>query len=210
MKFVKENLSKWIVAAIIITIGILCIVAGAKFANESLSTALTAQDTLDTISMVLGVVFIVVGSLAFLLAVLVGVMSKKGFAAVALPGAMLIAVGASMVVLKYAYTFIDVLLKVAPYLLIAVGAVILLDAVYTFVTAAMAKKANKALVGFICALVIAAAAIVLGALCIGDEPVIKYGVQLIVFGIIVVLSGVFRIVVTFVKLPDTVVIVSKK
>jgi len=211
MNFIRENFGKWIVAAIIITVGILCIIAGAKFTDKSLEQVIiTEPEVLNNISYVLGITFIVVGSLSFILAVCIAIFAKKPLAVLALPGATLIGVGASLVVLKYAYYFIELLLKVAPYLLIAVGAVILLDACVTLIRALMAKKAKEALVAFICALVLAAAAIVLGALCIGDEPVIKYGVQLIVFGIIVVLAGFFRVLVTFVKLPDTVVIVSKK
>lgn len=208
MNLIKENLGKWIIAAIIITVGVLCIVVGVKIQNAT--WGLLPQDEINAISLVLGITFIVVGSLAFLLALCAGFVAKKPFAAIALPGASMIAVGASLVVLKYAMNLINLIISVAPYLLLAMGGVILLDAIFTFVRATQAKKANVALVGFICGLVLAAAAIVIGALCIGEEPVIKYEVQLIVFGIIVVLSGLFRLLVTFVKLPDTVVVVTKK
>lgn len=210
MTFIAERLGKWIQAAIILVVGILCIVAGAKLGSNDINAIINAQDTLDAISMTLGIVMIVVGSLSLCMAIFAFVVVKKGFAQVALPGAILLAIGISMVVLLYAYTFIDLLLKVVPYLLLAIGGVILLDAIFNLVKAILAKKVKEALVGIIVAFIVAAGAIVLGALCIGSDPVIKYGVQLIVFGIVVALTGALEFLLTFVKVPDTVVVVSKK
>lgn len=207
MQFVKERLGRWITAAIILVVGILCIVAGAALGNYDISAA---QDSLNAISLTLGIILIVVGSLSLCLAILVAVIAKKGFAAVAIPGAVLLAFGISLVVLKYAYTFIDLLLKVVPYLLIVVGAVVLADAIFNLIRGILAKNVKGVLVGVIIEVIVAAAAIVLGALCIGNEPVIKYGTQLIVFGIIVCLFAVVQILLTFVKLPDSVVVVSVK
>lgn len=204
MDFVKERLGKWITSAIILTVGILCIVAGAALGSRN---PLDAQDSLNAISMVLGIVLIIVGSLSLLLACAIAYVAKKGFAVVAFPGAILLAFGISMVVIKYAYTFIDLLLKVTPYLLICVGVVVLADAIFTFVLALKAKKMKEALPGFIVGALVAVTAIVLGALCIGDNPVIAYGAQLIVFGIVVCLVAVFQVLITFVKLPDTVITV---
>ncbi len=205
MQFVRERLGKWITAAIVITVGILCIVAGAAMGGNDISAA---SDSLDAISMVIGIILIIVGSLSTCLAILAGVLAKKSFAAVALPGAFLLAIGISLVVAKYAASLIGLLLLVVPYLLIALGAVVLLDAIVTLVRAIIGKNAGKVIVAFIVAAVIGVGAIVLGALCIGKDPVIKYGVQLIVFGIIVVLEGLFQVLTTFVKLPDTVVVVA--
>ena len=205
MQFVRERLGKWITAAIVITVGILCIVAGAAMGGNDISAA---SDSLDAISMVIGIILIIVGSLSTCLAILAGVLAKKSFAAVALPGAFLLAIGISLVVAKYAASLIGLLLLVVPYLLIALGAVVLLDAIVTLVRAIIGKNAGKVIVAFIVAAIIGVGAIVLGALCIGKDPVIKYGVQLIVFGIIVVLEGLFQVLTTFVKLPDTVVVVA--
>ena len=94
--------------------------------------------------------------------------------------------------------------------MLTIGAVILLDAIFTFVLAIQAKEMSKALPAFIVGCLVAIVAIVLGALCVGNDPVIKFGAQLIVFGIIVCLVAVFQVVTTFVKLPDTVVVVAKK
>ena len=205
MSFVKERLGKWISAAIIIVIGILCIVAGAAMGSNNPETA---QNSLDAISVVMGVILIIVGSLSFVLALVAGILVKKSFAALALPGALLLAIGISLVVEKYAAALIGLLLLIIPYLLIAVGVVILLDAIFTLVRALQAKEVKTVLISVIIAIIIAVGAIVLGALCIGKDPVIKYGVQLIVFGIIVILEGFLQLLMTFVRLPDAVAVVT--
>lgn len=207
MQFVKERLGKWVQAAIILVVGILCIVAGAVLGGDN---PLDAQDALDGISLTLGITLIIVASLSLILAFVAGFLAKKGFAAVAIPGAAILAIGISLCVAKYAATLITLLITVVPYLMLTIGAVILLDACFTFGLAAKDKATKKALPAFIVGLVVAVLAIVLGALCVGNDPVIKFGVQLIVFGIIVVLVAVFQVVTTFVKLPDTVVVVAAK
>ncbi len=206
MQFVKERLGKWITAAIIIVVGILCIVAGAAMGGNDPETAKSA---LDGISITLGIILIVAGSVAMVLAILVAVLAKKGFAAVAIPGAAILAFGISLVVAKYASSLIGILLTVIPYLLICIGAVVLADAIFNLVQGIIRKEVKAILVGVIVAMVVAVAAIVLGALCVGNEPVIKWGVQLIVFGIIVCLVGALQVLLTFVKMPDVVVAVVK-
>lgn len=207
MQFVRERLGKWISAAIVIVVGVLCIVAGAAMGGNDLSAA---KDSLDAISLVIGIILIVVGSLSVCLAIIAGLLAKKSFAAVAIPGGFLLAIGISLVVAKYAASLIGLLLTVIPYLLIVLGAIILLDVIYTLVRAIIAKEVGKVIVAVIFGIVLGVGAIVLGALCVGSDPVIKYGVQLIVFGIIVVLEGFFQVLATFVKLPDTVVIVTEE
>lgn len=204
MQFVKERLSKWIQAAIILVVGILCIVAGAAMGGNDPETA---KNALDGISMTLGIVLIIVGALSLVLAIVVAVLAKRGFAAVAVPGAALLAFGISLVVAKYAATLISILLIVIPYLLICIGSVVLADAIFNLVMSIVKKYVKDALVGVIVGMVIGAVAIVLGALCIGNDPVITYGAQLIVFGIIVCLVAALLVVLTFVKLPAAVVAV---
>lgn len=207
MSLVKQNLGKWIQAAIILVCGILCIVAGAAMGGNNPEAA---GDALNGISLTIGIVLIVVGSLSFCLAVFASVLSKKGFALIAFPGALIIALGISLVVAKYAAALIDILLTVVPYLLIAIGVVILVDAILKLVAAIKAKKTSQLLVSLIVSFIVATVAIVLGFLCVGNDPVIAKNVQLIVFGIVVVLNGVAQFVSTFYKLPDTILVVSKK
>ena len=207
MDFVKERLATWIYGLIILVIGILWIVAGAKMGGDDLGAA---ADALDGISIILGIVLIVVGSLSLILSVAFALLAKKGFVLVALPGAVFLALGISLVVAKYAANLIGIILTIIPYFLIVLGAVILAGLVYRLVLAIKAKEKTPAIVGLSVAMAIAIAAIVLGALCVGNDPVIKAHIQLIVFGIIVALTGVFQITATFVKVPDVVVIAKEE
>ena len=206
MSFVKERLGKWIEAAIILTVGILCIVAGAKMGGNDWEAA---KNALDSISLVLGIILIVVGSLAVVLGIVVVLLAKKGFLPVALPGGVLLAFGISLVVGKYAASLIGLFLYVLPFLLICVGAVILGEAIFTLVFAIKDKKVKSVLVLVIVFAIVAITAIVLGALCLGDDPVIKTNVQLIVFGIVLILMALLQVLSTFVKMP-TVVVIAKE
>ena len=139
------------------------------------------------------------------MAIVVAVIAKKGFALVAIPGAAVLAIGISLVVVKYADYLIILLLTIIPYLLVCIGAVIFADAVFNLVMAIINKNVKNALVGVIVGMVVGAVAIVLGSLCLAD--VIRLGAQLIVFGIIVCLIAVLQVVLTFVKVPDAVIAV---
>ena len=158
-------------------------------------------------STTLGIILIVAGGLAVALAVVVALLVKKGFAAVAIPGAILIAFGISLVAVKYAGDLLVLLIRVVPFLLLCVGAVILLDAIFNFVVGILKKNVKAVLVGVIVGALLGIIAIVLGALCVGEDPVISLGVQLVILGIIICLAAVLKVILTFVKLPDAVVAV---
>ena len=207
MQFVKDRLGKWIEAAIILVVGILCIVAGAAWGNND---GEAARNAIEGINNVLGIMLIVVGSLSLVLAILVALLAKKGFALVAFPGAILLALGISVVAGQYAFSLIQILIYVVPYLLITLGAVVLIDAIFTCVFAIKDKKIKASLPGVIVGALVGIAAIVLGALCVGNNPVIKQGVQLIVFGIVLILVAVFMVLLTFVKMPSVTVISVEK
>lgn len=206
MSFVRERLGKWIEAAIILVVGILCIVAGAQLGGNDWNAARSA---LESISTVLGIILIVVGSLSVALGILVACLAKKGFLPVALPGGVLLAFGISLLVKPYAADFIFLFLYVLPFLLICVGAVILGEAIFDLVFGILGKKVKDVLVLVIVLAIVAVASIIIGALCIGDDPVIKTNVQLIVFGIVLVLMACLQVLSTFVKVP-TVVVVAKE
>lgn len=201
MDLVKRSLSKWIQAAIILVIGILCIVAGA---SKDVQTSAKAA---EGISMTLGIVLIIVGALAIALAILVEVLAKKGFLSIALPGGFALAIGISLVALKYAAGLIGLLIAIVPYVLICVGAVILAAGVLALVKGIIAKNVKGVLIPSVILIVVGTLAIVLGALCIGNDPVIAQNIQLIVFGIIVCLVACLITLLTFVSLPDSVVTV---
>jgi len=197
MNFVKKSLSKWISGAIILVIGILCIVAGA---TNSASGAAS-----DAISVVSGIIALVLGVAELTAAIMPSAMARKSFVIPALSGAILIALGICFIVSKMVAYIITLFIVIAPYLFIVIGALVLVDTIVNIIRIAKAKLVKKNLTPFIIAIVVSVAAIVIGALCVGSNPVISGNVQMIVFGIMLVFVALFVVLITFVKMPDTVV-----
>ncbi len=209
MALVRKNLSSWIIAAIILVVGILCIVAGAAFKSGNIEDG---SNALKAINLTLGIILIIVGSLSLLLAVIAGILAKKSFAAIAFPGAAIVAIGASLCAEQYATTLMGILITVVPFLFIALGIVVLADGIFILIRGISSKQLKGVLVPVIVLLAFAVLAIVLGFLCINfhkeGTPVIDQNVQLIIFGIVVCLVALFKFLVTFIKLPAAVAFVS--
>ena len=172
MTLIRKHLSKIIEAAILLTIGILIIIMGAG--NDSASS---------TISTIIGVVAVVMGSITLCLLALVGIKSKASFAAVGASSAALIGVGISLFVEPWAMSLVQLLIYVIPYVLICVGAVVILDGVLTLLRAI---KGKGLVLPAAITIVAGAVTLTLGCLCVGKNPVISGNTQLVVFGIIVV------------------------
>jgi uncharacterized membrane protein YuzA (DUF378 family) len=96
---------------------------------------------------------------------------------------------------------------VIPFALVVVGAVILADAIYMLVMAILGKASP---IAHIISIVVGVAALVLGILCIGNDPVIPFNAQLIVFGIVVCIAALIMVLGTFFKLPTAVATVVVK
>ena len=71
----------------------------------------------------------------------------------------------------------------------------------------LALKAKGKFIAQIVAIVIGVIALVLGCLCVGNNPVIPQQAQLIVFGVILVIYAAIMVLGTFFKLPDAVVVI---
>lgn len=207
MDFIKKNVSKWVSALIVLTIGILCIVAGAKLGSKS--TPFAKNDSLDAISVVLGIVLIVVASLALLFALAFVLYFRRSLLVTGIGAAIVLGVGISLVVSKYAGTLIWIIITVVPYVLVTIGAVILADALCTLFRAISINKVKSVLAAVIFTFVLGAASFVIGFLCMsfgGNDPVIASNIQLIIFGVIVTLYALLLLTITFVKIPSLVVV----
>ncbi len=217
MEFVKKSLSKWIEAVLILVIGILVIVAGAQMGNTSMDALVNGNgsaDTIKSISLVLGISFIVIGSLGILGGLFASVFSGAGFAAAAVSAGVTLAVGIWLVVRQQAGNLMFVLIGFVPFVMIVVGAVLLVDAFFLGFKSFKGKGIKKALPAIIFGVIVAAASIVLGALCIatkdGGETVIASNAQLIIFGVILVIYACFLVLATFVTIPLLTVVTVKK
>ena len=206
MELVKKSIGKWITAAVILVIGILCIVAGAAAGDQS------GADAYKGISLTLGITFIIIAALAIVLGLVGSILTKNetAFLTAGVGAAVTLAAGIFFVNNEYtAGNLIDLFIYFVPYVLIVVGAVIAVDATLTLVFAIVKKNFSKVLVAVIIEYIIAAVSIVLGCLAIGNDPVIKHNVQLVIFGVIVIVYALFMVLETFVSVP-TVVVIAKK
>ena len=202
MDLIKRSLSKWIQAAIILTIGILCIVIGAS------NDMNTIQSASDSISIIVGIVLVIVGSLSIILAVMLGILAKKGFLANSLIGGFALAIGISLLCNHYAAGLLGLLIYIVPFILLVIGSIILAEGIYLLVRGTMAKKTNSVLVPAIVTMTIGIVAVVLGALCVNGN-VISGSIQFVVFGIVLCAIAAFMVLLTFVRLPDAIITVVK-
>lgn len=216
MEFVKKSIGKWIEAALVLTIGILIIIAGAQLGKSGYDWSThtfkdVSADVQNAISLVVGIAFIVIGSLALIAAGIASVISRKGFAAAASGAGMTLAVGIWFVVVRQAAEILMILLGFVPYALIVAGSVWACDAIFGLVNALRDKSVKKAVPAFIVGLALAAVSIVLGTLCLvkngdGTDTIISQGAQWIILGILVVIYAAYLVLATFVPSVDVVVI----
>ena len=199
MDLIKRSLSKWINGAIVLTLGILIIIMGAAKDKAS-------ADSANAISVILGVICIIIGALGLVLAIISGVLTKKGFAVTGISSGATLAIGISLCVAKYAASLIGLLLYIVPFILIVLGTVIIADGIFMLV---ISIKGKAKLLAPIVNILVGITALVLGCLCIGNNPVIPQSAQLVCFGIIVVAYACVIILGSFFVLP-TIVVVEKK
>lgn len=183
MELVKKSFNKWIISAVVLVIGILCIVAGAASGDAQI-------DAYTGISMTMGISLLVVASISILASLLATIITKgeTSFAIGAIGSAVALALGILFVVDNtLGGTLIWLLINFIPYLMLVAGSIIAVDAILVLVFAAVKKNLGAALVPAIAQLVVAAVTILLGALMVGDEPVISRNAQIIIFGVIIII-----------------------
>lgn len=183
MELVRKSISKWIVSAVVLVIGILCIVAGAASGEARV-------DAYTGISMTMGITLIVIAGLSILVALIATILSKgkAPFIATGAASAATLATGIFFVADRtLGSNLIWILLNYIPYLLITIGSIVVVDGVLVLVFGFVNKNKKEALYTAIFEFVIAAITIVLGALMVGDNPVISKDAQIITFGIILIL-----------------------
>lgn len=198
MEFVKNNIAKWASALVILVVGILCIVAGAASGEAE-------AGAYEGISITMGVALLVVSGLVLVLALVASIMSKgeTKFGIAAIGVSVTLALGIFFIADRgLGGNLIWLFLNFVPYVLIVVGAIIVLDAILNIVFALVKKNNVKAtIIAAIVAIVLAAVAIILGCLMIGNDPVISKKAQLIVFGVILAVFAIFAALATFVTMP---------
>ena len=183
MEFVKKSISKWIISIVVLVIGILCIVAGAA-SGEAKADAYTG------ISMTLGITLLIISGLSLIFALIVSVLSKgeTSFITLGAGSAFTLASGIFFVADRtLASQLIWILLNYVPYVLLSVGSIIAVDGVLIIVFGVMKKNTKAAVISAVVEFVLAAITILLGALMVGNDPVISKDAQIIIFGVILII-----------------------
>ena len=200
-KFVNK-ISAIITSVVILVIGILCIVAN------------SAEDAsaFEGISLTLGITFIIVSSVAILLEVVLLCLAKGGLLlkAAVLSAGVLLALGIFFVANKTsAGTLLAMFLEFVPYVMIVVGSLLVLDALFTLIFGLVNKEGLKGvIIVFAIKLVIGALAILLGALALGNNwlgnnKFLIFGIILIVYAVYNVLVSLFAPKLAFVAIVKT-------
>ena len=186
-KSLQSAITTWVTAAIVLTVGILCIVAQNADGNA-------AGNAYDAISIVLGVTLIVVSTLGLVLNILV---LKRAASAITLANGIILALGIYLVVEKTAAGLLYILTNYAAYVLTVVGALFVCDAILVLVFGLVKKADVKTILVPVCVeAIIGAVALVLGILALPSVNVIDkrltiFGIILIVYALFLVLVGVF-------------------
>ena len=203
MELIKKSLSKWIEAVLVLVVGILVIVAGAQMGNTSMDALINGNgsaETIKSISLVLGWSFIVIGSTGIL-----GDLISSIFAKADIVSGVTLAIGIWLVVRQEAGKLMFVLIGFVPFVMIVVGAVLAAHAAFLVVNGIRYKIAKRSLPAAISGFAIAVVSIVLGSLCIATvengNTIIPSNVQLIIFGVILLVFALFLILATFISAP---------
>ena len=183
MEIVRKSISKWIVAVVVLVIGILCIVAGSS--NDAKSGAY------EGISVTIGVTLIVISSLSLILALVTTILSKGKVMFIALGAASATTLATGIFFVTYrglGGELIEILINYIPFVLLCIGSIIAVDAILVLAFGLPDKeKAKSSAIAATVEFIIAAIAIVLGALMVGQDSVISKSAQMITFGIILVI-----------------------
>ena len=198
MKDLSKKISLWITAAIVLTIGILCIVAGAAAGDKA------GADAYKGITLVLGIVSLVIASIVLVIALVSSIVNKKGFAAEGLGAAMLLSIGIFFIVRETtASNLIALVLDFIPFVLIVSGSIILVDAILSIVFGIIKKTIKNEMVGIIVEIVVALIAIILGSLCLiekdNGDTIINMNARFIILGVILCLFSAYVLLLSFVK-----------
>lgn len=189
MKKLTKAISLWIEAAILIILGILSIIA------DNAKEGSTRLEAFQNISLVLGIVFIVISSLAIIANI---ILTKKTLNSQNISAGLVLASGIYFVSQQeVAGTLLICLFDYVPYILIVIGALIVLEGILALIFAIKNKDVIKlALVACVIFAIIGGLAILFGVLALPQVDVISakftiFGIILLIYGAVLALEGLF-------------------
>ena len=185
LTLIKKHYQKLLISIITLIVGILCIIVGAS-SGEPLA------DAYKNIGNVIGISLIIVGSIAVIAAIVLTIITRKNAIGLAGGSASLLAAGIYLTAKNtICGTIIYYFVLFVPYFLLVAGILSVCEVIVTAILSIKKSSLKDILVTLIIGSIGGVIAIVLGALAIGDDPVISTNVQIIIFGVVLILVALY-------------------
>ena len=190
LTIIKTHYQKLLISIITFIVGILCIIVGASSGKAS-------AEAYENIGNVIGISLIVIGSIAVLAALILTILTRKNAIGLAGGSASLLAAGIFLtanngicgeLILYFVYF--------VPYFLLVAGILSVCEVLVTAILSIKKSSLKDILVTLIIGSIGGVIAIVIGALAIGNDPVISHNVQVIIFGVVLMLVALYIVLTT--------------
>ncbi len=190
LTLIKKHYQKLIISILTFIVGILCIIVGA-------ATGSTSAEAYENIGRVIGVTLIILGSISVIAALCLTMLTRRNAIGLAGGSASILAAGIYLVVNQTVCgTLILLFIYYVPYFLLVTGILSVCEVLITALLSIKQSSIKNILVTLIIGSIGGVIAIVIGALAVGNDPVISHNVQMIIFGVILILVSLFIITTT--------------
>lgn len=187
LTLIKKHYQKLIFSVVTFIVGILCIIVGAASGEAS-------AEAYQNIGRVIGVSLIIVGSIAVVAALVLTIFTRRNAIGLAGGSASILAAGIYLAVNQTVCgSLIYLFILYVPYLLLVIGCLSLCEVIVTALLSIKQESLKNILVTLILGSIGGVIAVVIGALAVGDDPVISHNVQMIIFGVILIIVAIVLI-----------------
>lgn len=185
LTLIKKHYQKLIISVLTFIVGILCIIVGAASGE-------TSAEAYQNIGRVIGVSLIIIGSIAVVCALCLTILTRRNAIGLAGGSASILAAGIYLVVNETVCgTLILLFIYYVPYFLLVTGILSVAEVIVTALLSIKQDSFKNILITLIVGSIGGVIAIIIGALAVGNDPVIPHDVQMIIFGVILMLVALF-------------------
>jgi len=185
LTLIKKHYQKLIISVLTFIVGILCIIVGA-------SSGETSAEAYQNIGRVIGVSLIVIGSISVVCALCLTILTRRNAIGLAGGSASILAAGIYLVVNETVCgSLILLFIYYVPYFLLVTGILSVAEVIVTALLSIKQDSFKNILITLIVGSIGGVIAIIIGALAVGNDPVIPHDVQMIIFGVILMLVALF-------------------
>ena len=185
LTLIKKHYQKLIISVLTFIVGILCIIVGAASGE-------TSAEAYQNIGRVIGVSLIIIGSIAVVCALCLTILTRRNAIGLAGGSASILAAGIYLVVNETVCgTLILLFIYYVPYFLLVTGILSVAEVIVTALLSIKQDSFKNILITLIVGSIGGVVAIIIGALAVGNDPVISHNAQMIIFGVILMLVALF-------------------